>query len=154
MSRLQGDCVLLGLWLCRRVNGGEDGVSQVIWSRRRLDTRRGFGLGGCNGNIPNDWFWRVYRKHPGWLRRVCRKHSVGLADVPETSRGKVWRSPQNRHPSGFPDFPKTGGDGDSKAARGSIQKIASSRSKRPIAYNRRIGPLCIFSILASTGILV
>jgi len=154
MSRLQGDCVLLGLWLCRRVNGGEDGVSQVIWSRRRLDTRRGFGLGGCNGNIPNDWFWRVYRKHPGWLRRVCRKHSVGLADVPETSCGKVWRSPQNRHPSGFPDFPKTGGDGDSKAARGSIQKIASSRSKRPIAYNRRIGPLCIFSILASTGILV
>ena len=154
MSRLQGDCVLLGLWLCRRVNGGEDGVSQVIWSRRRLDTRRGFGLGGCNGNIPNDWFWRVYRKHPGWLRRVCRKHSVGLADVPETLRGKVWRSPQNRHPSGFPDFPKTGGDGDSKAARGSIQKIASSRSKRPITYNRRIGPLCIFSILASTGILV
>jgi len=154
MSRHQGDCILLGLWLCRRVNGGEDGVSQVIWSRRRLDTRRGFGLGGCNGNIPNIWFWRVYRKHPGWLWRVCCKHSAGLADVPETSHRKVWRSPQNRHPSGFPGFPKTGGDGDSKAARGSIQKIASSRSKRPIAYNRRIGPLCIFSILASTGILV
>jgi len=154
MSRLQGDCVLLGLWLCRRVNGGEDGVSQVGWSRRILDTRRGFGLGGCTGNIPDDWFWRVYRKHPGWLRRVCHKHSAGLVDVPETSRGKVWRSPQNHHPSGFPGFPKTGGDGDSKAACGGIRKIASSRSKRPTAYNCRIGPLCIFSILAPTGILV
>ena len=154
MSRLQGDCVLLGLWLCRRVNGGEDGVSQVIWSRRRLDTRRGFGLGGCNKNITNVWFWRVYRKHPRWLWRVCRKHSAGLANVPETSHGKVWRSPQNRHPSGFPGFPKTGGDGDSKAARGSIQKIASSRSKRSTAHNRRIGSLCIFSILALTSALV
>ena len=154
MSQLQGDCVLLGLWLCRRVNGGEDGVSQVIWSRRRLDTRRGFGLGGRNRNIPNVWFWRVYHKHPGWLRRVCRKHSAGLADVPETSHGKVWWSPQNRHPSGFSGFPKTGGDGDSKAACGGIRKIASSRSKRPTAYNHRIGPLCIFSILAPTGILV
>ena len=154
MSRLQGDCVLLGLWLCRRVNGGEDGVSQVIWSRRRLDTRRGFGLGGCNKNIPNIWFWRVYHKHPGWLRRVCQKHTKGLAGVPETSRRKVWWSPQNRHPSGFPGFPKTGSKGDSKAARGGIRKIASSRSKRSTAHNRRIGSLCIFSILALTSALV
>jgi len=52
-----------------------------------------------------------------------------MAGVQEMSRGKVWWSPQNRHPSEFPGFPKTGGNGDSKAARGGIRKIASSRSK-------------------------
>ena len=96
MSRLQGDCVLLGLWLCRRVNGGEDGVSQVIWSRRRLDTRRGFGLGGCTINIP-DGFGECAANTPrAW--RTCRKHRTGKF-------GGVLKTATQ---AGFPAFQKPG----------------------------------------------
>src|SRR6185312_13727723 len=53
----------------------------------------------------------------------------GLAGVPETSRGKVWRFLQNRPRTWFRQFSQNCPREDSRRTRGDIRGIASGRSK-------------------------
>ena len=65
----------------------------------------------------------------GFRREVGHVATSGLAGVPETSRGKVWRFLQNRPRTRFRQFfPKLPCE-DSKRMRGDIGAIASGRSK-------------------------
>jgi len=52
-------------------------------------TSRMTSFGGCTANIPDDWFWRVYRKHPGRLvwEGVPQTSRMASESVPQTLRG-------------------------------------------------------------------
>ena len=78
----------------------------------------------------------------------------GLVDVPETSRGKVWRFLQNRPELGYGSFPKTA---PVKIPEG---RVATSGRLHRVEANifKSSWPLddlqCIFSCFAPTGLLV
>ena len=65
----------------------------------------------------------------GLRREVGHVATLGLADVPETSRGKVWRFLQNRRRTRFRQFSKNCPCEDSRRTCGDIGVIASGRSK-------------------------
>ena len=74
-----------------------------------------------------DGVWMM--KALGFRREVGHVATSGLAGVPETSRGKVWRFLQNRPRTRFRQFSQNCPREDSRRARGDIWAIASGRSK-------------------------
>ena len=93
----------------------------------------------CQGGTT--WSLLVAREKPtaGMRRRrpsqrvfwweVGHVATSGLAGVPETSRGKVWRFLQNRPRTRFRQFSQNCPREDSRRTRGDIRGIALGRSK-------------------------
>jgi len=74
-----------------------------------------------------DGVWMM--KALGFRREVGHMATSGLAGVPETSRGKVWRFLQNRPRTRFRQFSQNCPREDSRRTRCDIRGIASGRSK-------------------------
>ena len=74
----------------------------------------------------------MHRRRPSrrvFWREVGHVATSGLAGVPETSRGKVWRFLQNRPRTRFREFSQNCPREDSRRTHGNIRGIASGRSK-------------------------
>ena len=106
-----------------------------------LETRRDSVEFVCSSGKTNGWdastsakserdgggIWMT--KALGFRREVGHVATSGLAGVPETSRGKVWRFLQNRPRTQFRQFSQNCPREDSRRTRGDIGAIASGRSK-------------------------
>ena len=80
--------------------------------------------------------------------------TLGLAGVPETSRGKVSRFLQNHPRTRFRQFSQNCPREDSRRTRGDIRVIALGRSKLLQVVTPSDGLQCIFSGFAPKGFLV
>ena len=99
-----------------------------------------------------DGVWMT--KALGFQREVGHVATSGLAGVPETSRGKVWRFLQNRPRTRFRQFSQNCPHEDSRRTRGDIRGIALGRSKLLQVVTPSDGLQCIFSGFAPKGLLV